>query len=229
MAKNSNLLALLEMLQGMTLVNSQAYGKHLRAKRGTYTPITLPQGLKENNQTQKVINRQAQLVYQLINKMAARFKDTKLWPRLLSALRKNGSLSKNLGYQALSGLEIRTEYPSYRIINLQQDEQKGSRFNFTIDLEEPLQVNLAVIVASKDFKKVEETYNYTFQLEGQDELFDIDDLQEYLVADAEGAKKAFKFKPAKKGRYLALFMFEKFENGELRHTKANTGMVLYGF
>lgn len=123
---------ILDFLRASVTVNSKAYKKHVRAKRGTYTAISLPAVLKTNSDSQKSINRKSKFVFDKIKEMSPHFKDGKLWPRLLSVVRKNSSADAGHGYLGLDGFEVRGDYPSVRLLKLEVNFENDEPY---LDLE----------------------------------------------------------------------------------------------
>lgn len=112
MAKVRSILKLSGTLAGMTFVDSKAYGAHARAKRGTYTPISLPPGMQKSAEVQKQVNLMAKLVFDAVNNFVPGFKDGKFWARLLSVFRKQQKEGKNYSYKDFDLMEMRLEYPT---------------------------------------------------------------------------------------------------------------------
>jgi len=111
MAKIKNKFKLTRTVDGITYVSSKAYQAHVRAKRGTYTPISLADGMKRSAAEQTQANLMAKIVFDAVNKFAPKFKDGKFWSRLVSAFRLLIKEKNSKGYKPLDGLEVRPDYP----------------------------------------------------------------------------------------------------------------------
>lgn len=86
MAKTNNLVTkgLQGTLQNLTFVNSKAYGDHVRHRRGTFKPAVLNETMEQSKHRLMQVNETASLIFKSI----CEHKDGTLWPRLLSALRR---------------------------------------------------------------------------------------------------------------------------------------------
>lgn len=111
MAKAKRKFKLSRTVNGITYVNSATYQPHVRAERGTYTPISLAEGMKKSATDQTQANLMAKIVFDAVNKFAPGFKDGKLWSRLVSIFRFMVKEKKSKGYEILEGMEIRPDYP----------------------------------------------------------------------------------------------------------------------
>lgn len=90
-------------------VNSKLYGVHTRAERGTYTPITLAEGMKASSSDQTQANLMAKVIFDAVNEFAPDFKDGKFWSRLVSIFRQQKKLGRDYNYD-FSGFEVREDY-----------------------------------------------------------------------------------------------------------------------
>jgi len=111
MAKVRSILNLSGTLSGMTFVDSKAYGAHARAKRGTYKPVILAEGMKESAAVQTQVNLMAKVIFDAVNHFMPGFKDGKLWSRLLSVFRQQKKTGKAYNYGSLNSMEMRVDYP----------------------------------------------------------------------------------------------------------------------
>jgi hypothetical protein len=111
MAKARKKFKLSRTINGITYVNSTAYQPHVRAKRGTYTPISLTDGMKKSAAEQTQANLMAKIVFDAVNKFAPNFKDGKFWSRLVSVFRFLVKEKNSNGYKLLEGMEVRPDYP----------------------------------------------------------------------------------------------------------------------
>lgn len=89
-------------LLGVTFVNSKRYGKHARAARGTYTPITINDELKQSKERLLNSNKPAQLIFNAVRDV---HKDGGLWPDLLSVFRKQLKADNGFSFKGLVKLE----------------------------------------------------------------------------------------------------------------------------
>ncbi|RZJ80001.1 MAG: hypothetical protein EOO47_09010 [Flavobacterium sp.] len=112
MAKVRSIIKLSGTLSDMTFVDSKAYGAHARAKRGTYTPISLSEGMQKSAEVQKQVNLMAKVVFDAVNSFVPGFKDGKFWARLLSVFRKQQKAGKIYSYKDFDLMEMRLEYPT---------------------------------------------------------------------------------------------------------------------
>ncbi len=98
------------MEPSVTLVKSKAYGEHTRAMRGTYTDITLAEGMKASSSDQTQANLMAKVIFDAVNEFAQGFKDGKFWSRLVSVFRQQKKLGMEYNYD-FAGFEVRLDYP----------------------------------------------------------------------------------------------------------------------
>ena len=110
MGKKQSIAKLNGMESRVTLVKSKAYGEHTRAARGTYTDITLAQGMKESSSDQTQANLMAKVIFDSVNEFAPGFKDGKFWSRLVSVFRQQKKLGQEYSYDFV-GFEVRMDYP----------------------------------------------------------------------------------------------------------------------
>ncbi|WP_316734955.1 hypothetical protein [Pedobacter aquatilis] len=127
MAKVRSILKLSGTISGMTFVDSKAYGAHNRAKRGTYTPITLAEGMKESASVQTQVNLMAKVIFDAVNDFVPGFKDGKFWSRLLSVFRQQKKAGNGYKYEDFNLMEMRKDYPStkfgtFRLTKVGDDE-----------------------------------------------------------------------------------------------------------
>jgi hypothetical protein len=111
MPKAKKKFKLSRTIDGITYVNSKAYQPHTRAERGTYTPISLADGMKKSSVVQTQANLMAKIVFDAVNEFAPNFKDGKFWSRLVSLFRFFVKEKSYNGYKLLEGMEVRPDYP----------------------------------------------------------------------------------------------------------------------
>lgn len=112
MAKPKKNFKLSRTINGVTYVNSKSYQPHVRAERGTYTPISLSDGMKKSAVEQTQANLMAKIVFDAVNKFAPNFKDGKFWSRLVQRFR--FLVKEKKDYKLLDGMEVRPDYPMSR-------------------------------------------------------------------------------------------------------------------
>jgi hypothetical protein len=110
MAKSRSIFKLSGTLKGITHVSSTAYGDHVRAARGTYTPVTLNESFKESGKALQLSNVFAKLIKDALDPYRANFKDGTLWRRLVSHFRQQLKDNNNgVDFRSLLGFQcIRT-------------------------------------------------------------------------------------------------------------------------
>lgn len=111
MAKVHSIIEFSGTMADVTFVNSKAYGTHARAKRGTYTPITLAEGMKKSGAVQTEVNQLAKIVFDVVNAFVPGFKDGKFWARILSLFRKQKKAGLAYHYHDFDLMEMRWDYP----------------------------------------------------------------------------------------------------------------------
>ncbi|RZK54885.1 MAG: hypothetical protein EOO87_09275 [Pedobacter sp.] len=112
MAKVRSIIKLSGTLAETTFVDSKTYGAHARAKRGTYKPIALADGMQKSAVVQTKVNELAKIVFDAVNVFVPGFKDGKFWSRLLSVFRQQQKAGKDYNYRDFNQLEMRLDYPS---------------------------------------------------------------------------------------------------------------------
>ena len=112
MAKAKRKVKLSSTNNGITYVNSKAYQPHVRAERGTYTAISLADGMKESTKAQTQANLMAKIVFDTVNNFSPNFKDGKFWSRLVAVFRQLLKQEHTNRYKLLQGMEVRPDYPT---------------------------------------------------------------------------------------------------------------------
>ncbi len=118
MAKNKSLLQLSGRIGDFDFVNSKSYGPYVRARRGTYTPVTINDTLKINARRSAKLNQLASPLYRLFTDVASGCRDNRLWPRMLSRFKSCSSDNTVLLLQQLAGLNMHDGYPIGKIWSL---------------------------------------------------------------------------------------------------------------
>ena len=111
MAKARSIIKISGTIGGVTHVDSTAYGYHTRAPRGTYTEITLNEGLKTSSNEQAKANLMAKIIFDSVNQFSPDFKNGKFWPRLVSVFRQQRKAEKPYRYLEFNLMEMRWDYP----------------------------------------------------------------------------------------------------------------------
>lgn len=114
MAKIRSIVEISGTLSDITFVDSRAYGAHARAKRGTYTPITLAEGMQKSAKVQTQVNQLAKIIFDAVNAFVPGFKDGKFWSRLLSVFRQQQKAGRKYSYSDFDLMEMRLDYPTSR-------------------------------------------------------------------------------------------------------------------
>jgi hypothetical protein len=139
------------------VVNSRSYGKHMRAKRGTYTPITLNAGMVASSKAQNTANKQAKVVFDAVVAFANHFKNGMLWRRLLSICRQALKDQDRHFFQYLNRMDIREDYPISRKLNIQQFYYDAECLNFDISFYAkqflPCRISVLRIATDANFDK----------------------------------------------------------------------------
>ncbi len=88
MPKITSFISSAEIGQQYTVVNSGAYGKHLRAKRGTHKPLVVTDAMKKAGALMRSANGHAKVIFDAFKPYCKNIRDGKLWSRLVAAFRK---------------------------------------------------------------------------------------------------------------------------------------------
>lgn len=114
MAKVRSIVNLSGTINGLTFVDSKAYGAHTRAKRGTYTPITLADGMKESGAKQTIANNKASLLFNPLKTFANGFSNGKLWSTLVGKFRKQQREQRPYTFADFHLMQIREDYSTHK-------------------------------------------------------------------------------------------------------------------
>jgi hypothetical protein len=112
MAKARSIVKISGNVDGITFVDSKAYGLHTRAIRGSKTPITLADGMKVSSTNQNEANLRAKIIFDAVNEFAPGFKNGPFWSRLVSFFRRQKKEGKSYSYADFHDLEMRWDYPT---------------------------------------------------------------------------------------------------------------------
>ncbi|WP_207422250.1 hypothetical protein [Desertivirga brevis] len=96
-------------------VKSNTYGEHQRAKRGTYTEVTLNDKMKMSSKEQSISNKDASLIRKELLPFLYETKPRWFWPRLLSLTRAAYKGSPCLDPTKFINFEVYEEYTFNRL------------------------------------------------------------------------------------------------------------------
>jgi hypothetical protein len=91
----------------VTVVRGRRYGTHVRARRGTYTPVTLNDQMKQSKERLLSSNKPAKLIFDAVR---SEHKDGGLWTDLLAVFRKQLKEDKGFSLKGLLKLECSRQY-----------------------------------------------------------------------------------------------------------------------
>ena len=123
---------------GITFVNSTAYGKHIRAARGTYTPVEVNEAFKATSKQLISANLPAKMIKDAIDPYRIDFVHGMLWQRLVSIFRKQYKENGAFDFKALKDFEIHSEFPLTRLVTFQSTvsfDFLQSQIMVTLDFE----------------------------------------------------------------------------------------------
>lgn len=216
MAKARSIIKLRGTVGGITFVDS-VYGLHARAPRGTYTPITMSEGMKESSARQTAANAMAKILFDSVNVFAPGFKDGKLWSRMVQIFRKQQKLNQGISYSPFNKFEMRLDYRSFKLGSFRLGDQTANSATISFDLsdknsESDLSLTLLRIAADDSLLIVQSTETDNSILsctiaEG-DAVFDFSELR----ADAS---------------CLYVLKIERMEAGEVDGLKAGKSVVFF--
>ncbi|MES2651096.1 MAG: hypothetical protein V4663_05120 [Bacteroidota bacterium] len=136
MAKVRSIMKLSGTIEGITFVDSTAYGAHSRAKRGTYTAVTLAEGMKISSSNQNEANLRAKIIFDAVNEFAPGFKEGTFWSRLISIFRKQKKAGKGYNYSDFGEMEMRYDYSTSKQGDFRLDSSGSSivlSYNLKVD------------------------------------------------------------------------------------------------
>src|SRR5258706_370390 len=114
MAKLNSLFKYAGTFQGVTVVNSRAYGQHIRKAR---TEFTLNKEMKASSVVMKQANVYAKAFKDAIDPYRRHFRDGQLWQRLVSLFKTRLSKEGKVDFNVLDGEELNKIHPLNRIIS----------------------------------------------------------------------------------------------------------------
>lgn len=102
----------------MVEVKSRAYGKHVRAARGSIKPVKLNDVFTENSKRVAVINPIASNVHTMLKSYAGFFKENMLWQKMVGLVHSSGATNTEELLTSIVGLELNSKYPLRRFGNM---------------------------------------------------------------------------------------------------------------
>lgn len=115
MAKAKSMLRFSGTLGEVTHVKSAVYGDHVRSPRGTHTPVTINEVLKESGEDLTQANVPAKIIKDALEPFRKNFKDGKLWTRLVSHFKKEIKTHQAIDFRRLEGFEFHESHPLDRL------------------------------------------------------------------------------------------------------------------
>ena len=146
----------------VTVVDSKRYKRHVRARRGTYTPVTLNDKMTQSKERLISCNKPAKLIF---NAICTEHKDGGLWTDLLSIFRKQLKADKGFSLQGLLKLECSRLYSLDKVLHDQfsvEVDTKRKKMQVAVHLHQHPEwpkkdyldgYQLSVTVLFPDFKK----------------------------------------------------------------------------
>ncbi len=116
MAKLNSLFKYAGTFQGVTVVNSRAYGQHIRKAR---TKFTLNKEMKESSVVMKQANVYAKVFKDAIDPYRCDFRDGMLWQRLVSLFKRQLQKQGSADFSVLEGHELNKAHPLSRLFSMQ--------------------------------------------------------------------------------------------------------------
>lgn len=167
MAKIRSIVEISGTLSDITFVDSRAYGAHARAKRGTYTPITLAEGMKKSAKVQTLVNQLAKIVFDEVNAFVPGFKNGKFWSRLLSVFRQQQKDGKSYSYSDFDLMEMRLDYPTSRqgSFRLVRDQENNLQLHYQFTKETGYVIRLLRIATDATLLNMYATEVFTITVE----------------------------------------------------------------
>ena len=128
MAKSKSILRLQGTYQGITFVNSRAYGDHVRAARGTHKKADVNEAFKKESARLLNANVPAKVLKDAIDIYREELRGGSLWQRLVSMFRRQLKEKGSYDFGELPPFEVHEDYPFKRFLDprteLQVDKQK---------------------------------------------------------------------------------------------------------
>jgi hypothetical protein len=118
MAKSRSILNFQGTLDGKTFVHSRAYGKYVRAARGTYKHADVNDAFKQESIRLLNANVPAKIIKDAIDPYRKHFKGGQLWQRLVSVFRKQLHQYGIVDFCLLPEIEVHEDYPMSRLLHI---------------------------------------------------------------------------------------------------------------
>lgn len=157
MAKANSILSIQGTFEKITHVNSRAYGKHIRAARGTHKPAVVNATMQEEGRKLSAANVPAKLFKDAIDPYRHDFAKGMMWQRLVSVFKQQLKLTGQYSFEQLDQFEIYKEYPLTRFTNM----------NATMDMvvqKKQKEATLSLHYAAPVFKKNRKATHYRLQV-----------------------------------------------------------------
>lgn len=121
MAKSKSLIDFQGTIAGITFVNSRAYGKHIRAARGTYKKAKLNPAFKKQSKRLISANRPAKIFQDAIARYRYGLERGPMWSNLISDFNQQLVDYGTFDFSKLEPFEIHPRYPFERFLIIQPD------------------------------------------------------------------------------------------------------------
>lgn len=106
MAKVRSIIGMSGSVGGMVFVDSKAYGKYSRAKRGTYKDAPVNDAFKKSGSELKRALPYAKMIKDAIDEHRGISRDGRFWSRLVSEIKKSIAKDEAVDFHKLKGLRI---------------------------------------------------------------------------------------------------------------------------
>lgn len=125
-----SLINLQGTLGDLTIVNSQAYGRHVRARKGTHTKVECNDSLKLNSGNALSVTSLASVWQNALRSIELYFVQPRLWEKIIGRMFATRSSTVSTLLHSLEGLDINAAYPFERLLpNLPEIEWKTTARN----------------------------------------------------------------------------------------------------
>lgn len=202
-------------------VKSRAYGEHMRAARGSKTPVALNKVMQEQVKKTAVINKAAKRVHDLLKQCRQPFKEKMLWQVMLGRMRKAETPDLLPLLTTLTGMELNSQYPLSRFAypTLSPAEWNGTDCVLTLYGSQP------------HIKNGDTQYGYEMFLLTLGKNAEEDSVasmeSEWMAADEKAADLQFAFAVSPKADYYVVCLhFMTGKKGKETGTLASRGMAI---
>jgi hypothetical protein len=110
MAKIHSIFELSGTMGNMTFVDSRAYDKHVRSRRGTHKPAVVNDSFRKSSDELGTAIPFSQRIKNSFNPYLTNFKDGTLWMRLVSFFRKQLRTGDKIDYRQLEGFQFHKKH-----------------------------------------------------------------------------------------------------------------------